>query len=169
MKMQEYVLIADDNARMRQVLSLAVQRIGVETKEVENGAAALDFMRKSPPALILLDAMMPVMDGFEVCAEIRSQPEFDNISIVMVTSLNDGESISRAFDAGATDFITKPLNLTILSKRIRFLLKSHRSTNFLRESDIRYKSVIQTSKDGYLRIPAKTTTDSGVKATTQSR
>ncbi len=85
---------------------------------------ALSIFENLQPDIILLDVVMPKMDGFETCKRLRQSPRGANVPIVMITGLDDLESINQAYDAGATDFITKPINWTLLNYRVRYILRS---------------------------------------------
>jgi DNA-binding response OmpR family regulator len=99
-------------------------RAGFNVEEAEDGRQALSFFEKTRPDIILLDVLMPGMDGFEVCKTIRKLPDTECIPIVMLTGLNDTDSINYAYEAGATDFITKPINLTILMHRLKYIYRT---------------------------------------------
>jgi signal transduction histidine kinase len=95
---------------------------GYRVSEAENGAQALALYDEVYPSLVLLDAMMPPPDGFEVCAEIQHYPSRKRAPVLMITGLNDQESVDRAFEVGALDFVTKPINWAVLRQRVRRLL-----------------------------------------------
>ena len=116
------ILIADDDRTMRSLLNLAMSEEGYEVVEANNGEQCLTEYAYSQPDLILLDAVMPDIDGFTCCKKIRSLPGGDSVPILMITVLDDRESVERAFNAGATDYITKPIYWAVLSQRVRRLL-----------------------------------------------
>jgi diguanylate cyclase (GGDEF)-like protein/PAS domain S-box-containing protein len=97
---------------------------GYRVAEAEHGAAAMACFGAEAPNLILLDVMMPEMDGLAFCAWLRAQPSGQRLPVLMMTGMDDGESIRRAFEAGATDFIAKPINWPVLVQRVRFLLRA---------------------------------------------
>src|SRR5205085_6921911 len=84
--------------------------------------------------LLLVDVIMPRMDGYELCRILRSQPESAYVPIVVATSLDDVPSIARAYDAGATDFIPKPVNWLVLNHRIRYILRASRAFEEIRRN-----------------------------------
>jgi CheY-like chemotaxis protein len=94
------------------------------TLEAQDGAQALGMFDAALPDLVLLDVMMPGLSGFEVCEQMRARPNGALVPIIMLTGLDDGDSVQRAFDVGATDFISKPINWTLLRFRIRYVLRS---------------------------------------------
>ena len=93
-------------------------------EEADNGRQALDAFERCKPALVVMDVLMPEMDGFSACDALRRLPDGEHIPILMVTGLDDLDSINRAYEAGATDFMMKPINGTILSHRVRYLLRA---------------------------------------------
>jgi two-component system cell cycle sensor histidine kinase/response regulator CckA len=95
--------------------------------EAADGAAAIALCQADPPDLVLLDVLMPGMDGYQTCAALRQLPEGDLFAIVMMTGLEDMDSITRAFQSGANDFITKPINWTLLYFRVQYLLMASRA------------------------------------------
>ena len=116
------ILIVDDDRTMRSLLNLAMEEEGYQTVEAENGEQCLSEYTHFQPDLILLDAVMPDIDGFTCCQKIRSLPGGDRLPILMITVLDDRDSVDRAFQAGATDYITKPIHWSVLSQRVRSLL-----------------------------------------------
>lgn len=122
---QPLILVVDDSATMRLVTSDALIKSGFKVILAEHGEAALSMLRTSKPDAILLDVEMPGLNGFEVCAEIRKLPDFKYSPIMMVTGLEDYESINKAFEAGATDFTTKPINPTLLGYRVRYMVRTN--------------------------------------------
>ncbi len=116
------VLIADDDRSMRLALMNVLDSVGYELNEVENGQEALDYCREHMPDLVLLDAMMPEMDGFNACEKIRLLETGKHIPILIVAALDDEESVERAFEVGATDYLPKPVHFAVLRQRISRLL-----------------------------------------------
>jgi DNA-binding response OmpR family regulator len=116
------VLIVDDDRMMRSLLNLAMSELGYQVAEAENGRQCLSEYTYFKPDLILLDAVMPDIDGFTCCQKIRSLPGGDRLPILIITVLDDQESVEQAFNAGATDYITKPIHWSVLSQRVRHLL-----------------------------------------------
>ncbi|MGF1539040.1 MAG: response regulator [Pleurocapsa sp.] len=116
------VLIVDDDRTMRSLLNLAMEEEGYRVAEANNGEQCLSEYAYLQPNLILLDAVMPNLDGFTCCQKIRNLPGGDSLPILMITVLDDGESVEQAFQAGATDYITKPIHWAVLSQRVRRLL-----------------------------------------------
>lgn len=118
------ILIVDDSATMRLLLSDTLSKAGFTVIQAENGDSALSMLRFAKPDAILLDVEMPGLNGFDVCIEIRKLPDYRYIPIMMVTGLEDYESINRAFLVGATDFTTKPINADLMSYRVRYMVRT---------------------------------------------
>ncbi|HEC17377.1 MAG TPA: EAL domain-containing protein [Sedimenticola sp.] len=120
------VMVVDDDPIIRRLLTRELEARGFEVKEAITGADALAQLGRDPADLVLLDVCLPEMDGFEICRRLRAMPGFHMLPILMLTGLDDIESIEQAFDAGATDFITKPVNLPLVSERVRYALRAYR-------------------------------------------
>jgi len=117
------ILIVDDESNNRQLLEVMLANQGFRIQTAATGEEALDAVAKEPPDLILLDVMMPGMDGYEVTIRIKTNPVTENILIVMVTALDDRNAKIRGLSAGAEDFLTKPVDRTELCVRVRNLLR----------------------------------------------
>jgi len=136
-KQQPVVLVVDDDIAVRLLMREALEQAGLTVKEAENGVEALSAFQQVKPDLVLLDISMPGMDGFAVCSRLRELPGGDDVAIVIVTGIGDMESIRLAYEAGATDFITKPVNWPILNHRVRYLLRAIDAFRALRRSETR--------------------------------
>ncbi|MFJ1267210.1 response regulator [Legionella lytica] len=132
------VLIVDDSATMRLLTSSALTKAGFTIVQAENGEQALSILNTTKPDAILLDVEMPGLNGFEVCAQIRKLAEHQYTPIMMVTGLEDYDSINKAFEAGATDFTTKPLNSDLIGYRVRYMV---RTSFYFQELQIAEKKV----------------------------
>lgn len=142
------ILITDDDFSTRLLLKETLQAAGFAVKEAENGQQALNFFKSERPDLILLDVEMPEMDGFTACRELRKAPGGLSIPILMVTGLDDIDSIHTAYEAGATDFLTKPINWTILAQRVRYMLRAGQAIEDLRKSENRLANAQRIAKLG---------------------
>jgi signal transduction histidine kinase/DNA-binding response OmpR family regulator len=120
------ILATDDDDAVRLMLCRALEMEGYRVISTRNGAECLEAFHAHQPDMVLLDAIMPEMDGFTCCAELSALPECQFTPILMVTSLNDRESVDRAFAAGATDYVTKPIHWAVLRQRVRRLLEQAR-------------------------------------------
>ena len=117
------VLIADDDAATRYVVVSTLSHEGFVVAEAANGQEAIDVFKRSRPDIILMDVEMPGTDGYRACEIIRRSEGGSDLPIVMVTGHDDPESINRAFDVGATDFISKPINWSLIGHRLRYILR----------------------------------------------
>lgn len=127
-------LVVDDDPVMRLLVRAALEGSGWRVEEAENGRDALVAFQRLHPDVVLLDVMMPEMDGFMACAALRTLPEGAHVPVLIMTGLDDYHSITQAYDAGATDFLTKPLNGLLLSHRVRYIVRSSRVLQELRLS-----------------------------------
>jgi diguanylate cyclase len=121
---QHIAIIADDEDLGRLLLAETATASGLKPLSFDNGAEALHAALAQEVAIVLLDVDMPGMNGYEVCSRLRAQPRFATVPIVMVTGHEDSAAISRAFDAGATDFISKPVNWALLPRRLAYILRN---------------------------------------------
>ncbi|MCC7092033.1 MAG: EAL domain-containing protein, partial [Nitrosomonas sp.] len=127
-----------DDPLIRLVVSKTLQAAGLITLEAVSGEEGLILFKEKKADAILLDVMMPSgMDGYAVCTELRNMQEGRHVPILMMTGLEDLESINRAYEVGATDFITKPINIPLLSHRVRYMLKGSYTTQQLLQSEQR--------------------------------
>lgn len=129
-----YALVTDDDIIIRMFAREALEQVGWEVEEAENGREACLAFEKRTPDVVLLDVMMPEMDGFATCAALRRLPGGEHTPILIMTGLDDFESITKAYDAGATDFIVKPLNAMLLTHRIRYMVRANQVLQELRAS-----------------------------------
>jgi len=118
------ILIVDDDPMMRLLMRESLENEHYSIEETEDGESALESISNNPPDIVLLDVKMPGMSGFDVCSEIRKKHDRNSISIVVVTGLDDSESIEHAFELGATAFINKPINPVTFPYRIQYLLSA---------------------------------------------
>lgn len=117
------ILVVDDDHFMRDLLRELIEQEGYRVAEAENGQQGLDAYVSLKPDMVLLDAIMPVMDGFTCCTQLQKIPGSDRTPVLMITSLEDSRSVDRAFEVGAIDFVTKPINWPVLRQRVRRLLE----------------------------------------------
>lgn len=117
------VLVVDDEEAILELLKYNLEKEGYEVKVAANGQIAVETARKFRPDVVLLDIMMPVMDGVEACRQLRAAPELTNTFIVFLTARSEEYSEVAAFDVGADDYITKPIKPRALMSRIQALLR----------------------------------------------
>lgn len=123
---KDLVLIVDDSPETLSLLNETLEKEGMETLVALEGNQALSIARKMIPDIIILDAMMPSMSGFEVCKRLKEDPELRSIPVIFMTGLSDTESVVKGFDAGGIDYITKPIVNTELLARMRVHLANSR-------------------------------------------
>ena len=131
------VLVVDDDATMRLLMRHTLKKAGFEVEEASDGPPAVALFQVRRPDVVLLDVMMPLMDGFAACHELRKLPGGENVPILLVTGLDDMDSINRAYEAGATDFITKPITFPLLAHRVRYVLRAAHAMERVGKSEAR--------------------------------
>jgi signal transduction histidine kinase len=120
------ILIVDDNASARETLVAMLENQQYRIELAEDGFHALQILQQLQPDLILLDVMMPGMDGFEVCRRIRAAPQLAEVPIIMLTALDDRASLLQGIEAGADDFLIKPVDRYELTARVRTITRLNR-------------------------------------------
>lgn len=146
------ILIADDDRFTRMMLRQLMEQEGYQVAEVENGEQCLNAYTKYKPDMVLLDAMMPVMDGFTCCTQLQTFTRDDPIPVLMITGLNDQASVDWAFEAGATDFVTKPIHPPVLRRRVRRFLEASWAERTLRKRERQYSSIVENIKQVIFQI-----------------
>jgi len=149
------VLIADDDPLIGTLATETLQRSGSDVTVVTDGQVLLAAFDRCRPDVLLLDVEMPGSNGFELCAQIRKRPGGAYIPIVMVTGHDDTESIARAYAAGATDFIVKPIHWPVLPYRLGFMMRANETTRDLRRSEQRNHALLEAFPDWMLVINAR--------------
>ncbi|HEY0954976.1 MAG TPA: EAL domain-containing protein [Roseateles sp.] len=131
------VLLVDDDEVNLLLTAAALRERGFEVTEAASGSAALAQLSLHAPDVVVLDALMPELDGFETCSLLRATPGFESLPVLMLTGLDDEASINRAYQAGATDFFVKSSQWSLLDGRLRYLLRSSRTRLELERSKAR--------------------------------
>ena len=129
------ILVVDDHAASRMTAVALLEVEGYSVIEADSGSAALERVIKSQPDLILLDVMMPGMDGFEVCRELKQNQKTRLIPVIFITALNDRRSRIRGIEAGGDDFLTKPFDRLELSARVKSLVSQKRLNEDLEHAE----------------------------------
>ena len=142
------ILFADDDETVRLVTREALESSGFDVLEAGNGREALALFVKQHPDLVLLDVMMPEMDGFATCAAIRNQPVGEYTPVLMMTGQDDVKSIHKSYEVGATDFITKPVNFVLLRYRLQYMLRSRRILEELGTNEQRLETAQRIARLG---------------------
>ncbi len=127
-------LLADDDAGIRLTLCALLQQKGYVVTTVENGVQAVDALSNDEFSIVLLDIRMPEMDGFEACKSIREMEYGKTVPILMLTGQDDTDSIKKAFEVGATDFVAKPINFLLMGFRIDYIVRASNVAEELRKS-----------------------------------
>jgi len=146
------ILVVDDEKLTRLLERSALEQAGFVVEEAEDGAMALSAFERLKPDAVLLDVMMPELDGFSACARMRKLPGGDLTPIFIVTGLDDLESISRAYEVGATDFIAKPINWGVLGHHVRYMLRAARGLLRLKLSEAKNQALLNAIPDLMFRI-----------------
>ncbi len=142
------ILIADDDPLARLFVKNALEPAGMVVVEATGGKDALAKFEAIGPDLVILDIMMPDMDGYLTCSRIRSLPRGKRIPILVLTGLDDAQSIGQAYQHGATDFITKPVNATILCHHVRYMLRTNNVLHALIRSESRLELAQRIARIG---------------------
>jgi predicted signal transduction protein with EAL and GGDEF domain/FixJ family two-component response regulator len=151
-KQRGVVLVADDDPVMRLLMLEMLDGVGLEGIEAADGAQAVALAHARAPDLILLDVEMPKMDGFAACRAIRDLPNGAMVPIVMVTGGDDLEAVTNAYEAGATDFVSKPINWPILGHRVLYVLRASDAIVRLRIADAQNRAVLAAIPDTFFRM-----------------
>jgi len=146
------VLVADDDPVMRMLMLEMLSQVGLDALEADDGAQALALARTQAPDLILLDVEMPNMDGFAACRAIRQLENGATVPIIMVTGGDDIEAVTSAYEAGATDFVSKPINWPILGHRVLYVLRASDAIVRLRIADAHNRAVLAAIPDTFFRM-----------------
>lgn len=120
--MSKKILVADDEPNIVTALEFLLQRNGFEVQVARNGDEALNLIESGRPDLVLLDVMMPLKSGYEVCKRIRERPDWSRIKVVMLSAKGRDAEVARGLDAGADLYITKPFSTRDLLSKIKQLL-----------------------------------------------
>ncbi|MEX5744156.1 putative bifunctional diguanylate cyclase/phosphodiesterase [Massilia sp. X63] len=151
------VLVADDDPVMRLLMLEMLAQVGLDAIDAADGALAVELAASRSPDLILMDVEMPRMDGFAACEAIRRAEaarsgDGAGVPIVMVTGGDDLEAVTRAYEAGATDFVSKPINWPILGHRVLYVLRASDAIARLRIADAQNRAVLAAIPDTFFRL-----------------
>ena len=146
------VLLVDDEPDERLLIRRELESAGMDVHECRSGKDALNTLKELIPSVILLDVNMPGIGGIEVCREIRLNSSLKDIPILMLTGFDGLDYIRRAFDAGATDFITKSRDLGLVSQRVKYALRNSSNTKDLKSWQSQMKRAHRAAKIGYWQL-----------------
>lgn len=126
------VLVVDDNTRNLQLLAQIVQECGYEPVMAMGGGQALEYLKEEKPDLVLLDVMMPDIDGYSVCKTIKSYPDLVDLPIIFLTARNESDDVVKGFEVGGIDYISKPFNTVELKARLKTHMDLKKSNDQIR-------------------------------------
>lgn len=142
-----HILVVDDHEMNRQILGLRLQKRGFQISEAESGLQALKLIDTNPPDLVLLDIMMPGIDGYEILTRIRQTFSPTDMPVIMVTAKDMSQDVVRALELGANDYVTKPVDFAVTLARIQSQLSLKRSEEALKDSEARYRDLFENASD----------------------
>ena len=134
----DLILIVDDTPQNLQILGKALEKTGYTIAVAMSGKQALEFVEQSVPDLILLDVMMPDLDGFDTCLELKKIPSVQKVPVIFLTARSEPEDILKGFESGGVDYVTKPFNNAELLARV----KTHLELKHAREEIITLKGLV---------------------------
>ena len=141
------VLIADDDHASRAAARMALAEDGYLIQEASTGEQACELFVQNRPDIVLLNACLPVTNGYEACRRLRNAPSGEAVPILMITGAEGDEAIERAYRAGATDFQPKPVSPTVLRQRVRYMLRAQRASERLRDSEAKHQALLRAIPD----------------------
>ena len=112
------ILVVDDEARVREMIEFRLRQFGYEVLQASNGRDALAVASQERPDLVLLDVMMPELDGFQVCGRLKQNEATRHIPVVMLTAKAEAKDVTRAFNSGAVDYVVKPYDPAVLQQKV---------------------------------------------------
>ena len=148
------ILLVDDEPDILEFVGFNLTKEGFDVSTALNGLIAIEKARKTLPHLVLLDVMMPEMDGMEVCRKLREMPEMANTIIVFLSARGEDESQLRGFELGADDYITKPIHPKLLVSRIKAILKRREGGSETGEAEVAVagKDVITIDRERFVVV-----------------
>ena len=144
---KDLVLVVDDDPTLRMLARASLEKTGFLVEEAGDGEEALRKFIRHHPAVIMLDVEMPKLNGYEACKRIREDAIGAHVPVLMTTGLEDIDSVNRAYSAGATDFLAKPINWSLISHRVRYVLRASRTYQDLRTSEAKNNALLNAMPD----------------------
>ncbi|MBC2582932.1 EAL domain-containing protein [Clostridium sp. DJ247] len=151
-KKKPLILVVDDSTFIRSTFRNFLEEEGYEIIEAKNGMEALYLFEELKPDIILMDYVMPGISGVTTCAKLQELPGGNHTPVIMVTSLEDENSVNLAFEAGATDYISKPINWAVLRQRLNRLIRARNTEKILQQSEAFARSIIDHAVEGIVTI-----------------
>jgi diguanylate cyclase (GGDEF)-like protein/PAS domain S-box-containing protein len=142
------ILVVDDDVFMRGMLQNLLEKQGYRVAVATEGVKALEEFQRCVPNLVLMDAAMPIMDGFMACAELKKLKSGAEVPVIMITSLDDEQSVDKAFEVGAVEYITKPIHWAVLRHRVEVILHAWHAQTALRKSEARFRGIFEQAAMG---------------------
>ncbi|MBF0370210.1 MAG: diguanylate cyclase [Magnetococcales bacterium] len=149
------ILVVDDSRSARNLIKSVLLAEGYTVLEADDGKEAVKVFKNENPDMVLMDANMPVVDGFKSCSEIKRLPKGVYTRVIMITSQDDDATVNKAFSSGAEEFITKPINWGVLKKRMHLALENQAAQEEIREGKIRLDAIVNTAVDSIIVINDK--------------
>ncbi len=144
---EDLILVVDDDPTLRMLARASLEKSGFRVEEAEDGEQALRKFIQDRPAVIVMDVEMPKLNGYETCKRIREDAVGAHVPVLMTTGLEDIESVNRAYSAGATDFLPKPINWSLISHRVRYVLRASHTYRDLRTSEAKNNALLNAMPD----------------------
>lgn len=141
------VVVVDDDAALRVMFRQSLETACFVVEEAADGEQGLAVIESILPDIVILDVMMPKLDGFALCSQLRRDPRFSRLPVMMITGLEDVQSIEQAFEVGATHFLTKPITWSLLSHHVKYVLRNSRLEHALLESEQTLRSRVADLED----------------------
>ncbi|MCL4746030.1 MAG: EAL domain-containing protein [Burkholderiaceae bacterium] len=150
------VLVADDDATTRLLIAATLRGAGFQVLVASDGIEAIELFDRTDPELLVLDVEMPRASGYEVCSHVRKHPDAGrrNVPVVIATGMDDTVSVNTAYECGATDFVSKPVNMPSLVHRLRYVLRSHAAMQRLLAAEDRSRAMLSAIPDAILQFDA---------------
>lgn len=146
------ILVIDDDGSMRLLTATTLRKSNFRVVEAAGGKEGLALLRSRSFSAVILDLRMPGLDGFEVCREIRRQPQNHDIPVMVVSARHDADCIERAYRCGATDYLTKPVNWTQVLRKIELLFSARQASSQLKRALSEQKALVNAIPDTVLRV-----------------
>jgi diguanylate cyclase (GGDEF)-like protein/PAS domain S-box-containing protein len=147
-QLKPLVLIVDDDMFMRGMLQNLLEGQGYRVVEAHDGVKAIEEFQRCLPDLVLMDAAMPNLDGFKACAQLKRLDTGADVPVIMITALDDETSVNKAFEAGAVEYITKPVHWAVLRHRVAIIIQARRTKAALQKSEARFRGIFEQAAMG---------------------